>query len=176
MFGQTSVILYAITAVSLIAFATDVTVGKIFNWLVLPAIGLALIAAFHFSGIQGLGNALLGALSGLILYGWIFALGLIGGGDVKFLMALGAWGGCKFAFEVAVLSILLGGVMAIGVLLYKKRAFDFLVRMQVFVASMFIKEMGVQKPELDKKLQMPFGIPMAIAAVLIAWGVPIWPY
>jgi prepilin peptidase CpaA len=145
VFGQTNITLYAITAVSLIAFGT------------------------------GIGNSLLGAASGLLFYGWIFALGFIGGGDVKFLMALGAWGGFKFAGQVALLSILLGGVMAVGVLLYKKRAFDFFLRMQLFVSSLFVQEMKAQKPEIDKNLQMPFGIPMAVAALLLAWGVPVWP-
>jgi Flp pilus assembly protein protease CpaA len=76
---------------------------------------------------------------------------------------------------VALLSILLGGVMAVGVLLYKKRAFDFFLRMQLFVSSLFVQEMKAQKPEIDKNLQMPFGIPMAVAALLLAWGVPVWP-
>ena len=175
MFGKTEITVYAITAISTIAFATDVALGRIFNWLTFPAIILGLIAAVFLGGFSALGDSALGVLSGVLLFGWIFALGFIGGGDVKFLMALGAWGGFKFAGQVALLSILLGGVMAIGVLLYKKRAFDFFIRMQLFVTSLFVKELEIQKPEIDKKLQMPFGIPMAVAALLLVWGVPVWP-
>ena len=175
-FGANSISAFAIPLFSVAAFLTDVAYGRIFNWLTIPAILLGLgFSTFHAGvlGPGGLITALLGVGAGLVLFGWLFALRAIGGGDVKFLMALGAWAGPMFAFEVALLSILLGGVLGIFQLLFKRKLADFWRRMHRFLLSIFVKELVVESPSLDRKLTMPFGVPLAIAAVWTLFARPL---
>jgi len=164
---------YAIPAFSILVLVMDLVWGRIFNWFTVPVFFAGLISALYFSSWSGLGMGVLGALVGLLLFGWLFALKIMGGGDVKFLMALGAWLGPKYVVETALLSILLGGILATILLLIKGRLPGFAKRMYYFLLSIFIRELEVQPPVVDRKLTMPFGIPIAIAAVWVVFGHPL---
>lgn len=179
--GGTDLFIASVCVISAIAAISDVAAGKIYNWLTLPALVSGLGAAAYFGGWSGLGDAALGAGFGLILYGWMFWLRVMGGGDVKLLMALGAWGGFAFVQEVAILGVLLGGVLALAWLGLHGRMAAFLRKMRRFLLTLFIKELELELPELDRKLTMPFGLPIAAAAVwsavshpLLRWGFSPW--
>lgn len=150
----------------------DILRGKIYNWFTLPLAVLGLILAIatsvHQQAFGNALNALAGCLAGLIIYGWIFRLGVMGGGDVKYLMALGTWGGFYYTVEVAVLAILVGGVFSLGILVFKKRAFDFSFRLFRYLRSIFLKQLEVETFKVDRTLTMPFGIPLGIASIW-AW-------
>jgi hypothetical protein len=88
-------------------------------------------------------------------------------------MALGAWGGVGFVAEVAVLAILLGGAMAAGLLAFKGRLPDFTRRMRRFILTLLIRELEPEAPVIDSKFTMPFGIPIAVAAVWTAIAHPL---
>lgn len=181
MSGRTDFFTITIIAVSLVAVLTDVLRGRIYNWLTLPALAAGLVASFSVGGLATGGDALLGAGAGLALYGWIFFLGFMGGGDVKLLMALGAWGGLRFAVETALLGVLLGGLMSVGMLAVHGRLRDFARRMHRFLLTLFVKELEIETPQVDRKLTMPYGIPIAAAAIWIVlgdpflrWGMRLW--
>lgn len=179
--GRTELLIAAVTVISAIAAITDVACGKIFNGLTVPALLGGLAASAYWGGWAGLGDGLLGAFVGLLLYGWMFWLGVMGGGDVKLLMALGAWGGFAYVQEVAVLGVLLGGVLAVFWLGLKGRLPAFVRKMRRFVMSLMIKELELEMPQVDHKLTMPFGVPIAAAAIwsavshpLVRWGFSPW--
>jgi hypothetical protein len=90
--GRTDLLFGAVCGLSIGAAATDLLWGRIYNWLTAPALVFGLAVSAGLGGWSGLGDSLLGALAGLLLYGWMFWLRVLGGGDVKLLMALGAWG------------------------------------------------------------------------------------
>jgi prepilin peptidase CpaA len=165
----------------LIAAVSDVVTGKIYNWLTLPALACGFAAAGYLGGWAGLGDAALGAGIGLVLYGWMFWIRVMGGGDVKLLMALGAWGGLAFAQEVAVLGVLLGGIFAAAWLGLHGKLPAFVAKMRRFLYSLLIKELELELPQVDRKLTMPFGLPIAAAAIwsalshpLLRWGFLPW--
>jgi prepilin peptidase CpaA len=178
---ESPIFLAAIAAFAAIACATDLKSGRIFNWLTLPALVGGLVFAAATDGWSGIGDGLLGVVAGLLLYGWIFFLGAMGGGDVKFLMAVGAWGGLRYTVEVALLGVVLGGALAVGMLLFTGRLTGFLARMWRFLLTLMVKELELETPKIDRKFTMPFGVPIAAAAVWVAfgnpferWGVRLW--
>lgn len=164
----------AISALAAITVVCDLKWGRIFNWITIPALALGLVADLFLEGHKGLFSGFLGALAGLLLYGWLFRIRVLGGGDVKLLMALGAWGGPVFAVNVAFLAVLLGGVIAAAILLWKKKLGSFSQRLYRTILSVTVKELEPEAMKIDYSMKMPFGIPMGIAASWIAWGGPLW--
>jgi Flp pilus assembly protein protease CpaA len=96
---------------------------------------------------------------------------------VKLLMALGAWGGYAFVEEAALLSVLLGGVMAAAALVARGRMRDFLRRARATVssavASVFVRGLEPVPFRADPSSKLPFGIPIAVAAVWTAATHPL---
>lgn len=174
-------ILYPVIALSLAGAVTDLLKGRIYNWLTFPAILIGIAASVAWRGWGGLGDSFLGVGLGFALYGWMFWLGFMGGGDVKLLMALGAWGGARYATEVALLGVLLGGAMALVVLLFSGKLGAFARKMYRFLLTVFIRELELEPPKIDRKLTMPYGVPIAAAAICVAvldpfekWGLRLW--
>jgi prepilin peptidase CpaA len=181
MYGTTDLLFYPVLAISAIAAVTDLIRGKIYNWLTFPALALGLIASFASLGWPGLLSGFLGTAIAFGAYAWIFLLGAMGAGDVKLLMALGAWGGPRFAFEVALLGVLLGGALGVLLLVWNGRIGSFGRRMYHFLLTIFVRQLEPELPKLDAKQKMPFGIPIAAAAVWIllsnplpGWGLRLW--
>ena len=141
----------AVVFLAIVATFTDVARGRIFNCLTIPMALAALVFAFATQGFSGLAHALLGMGLGLVLYGWMFFFRMVGGGDVKLLMAFGSWGGIQFVEQVAIMGIILGGVMALAMIGFKPK----------------------QAEKSDKKQMMPFGVPISIAAVWVQFGHPV---
>jgi prepilin peptidase CpaA len=181
MCGNSQVAYYSIIALSGIAGCTDIARGKIYNWLTLPALAAGLLSGLYYSSFQGLGCAALGAAAGFLLFGWMyFFFKTMGAGDVKMLMALGAWGGAQYSLRVAILSICLGGLFALISLILKGRLISFSKKIYAFFASIVVKELEVAPPKLDRSMTIPFGVPMALAAVWVLtadpfqrWGLPL---
>jgi prepilin peptidase CpaA len=168
--GPINIAIYILAAV---ASVTDVALGRIFNWLTLPMMLGAFVYATATQGWSGLGHSLLGFILGLLFYGWMFWIGVLGGGDVKLLMAFGAWGGAHYVGEVALMGILLGGVMSILMLLFQGHLANFFKKLYRFVLSLVVKELEVEMVQVDRKLTMPFGVPISLAAVWVLLGNPL---
>jgi prepilin peptidase CpaA len=171
--GKTELLISGVLVLSVVAAATDLARGRIYNWLTLPGLVLGLGVSLWFGGWTGVLDSLLGVSAGLLLYGWMYGLGVMGGGDVKLLMALGAWGGSRYAFDTALLGVLLGGLMAVIFLFSRGKLGGFLRRMRQSAVSLLVKELEFDAPKIDHKETMPFGVPIAAAAVWSAWGHPI---
>jgi prepilin peptidase CpaA len=70
-------------------------------------------------GVNGLGWAVAGAVSGLLPLYVMNRFGGIGGGDVKWFGAFGAWTGPYLTLQLLVLSILIAGGIAFALLLLR---------------------------------------------------------
>ena len=99
----------------------DLRYRRIPNWLNLAGLLFGLGANAYLSGLQGLGRAGLGLGLGFILYFPLFLLHARGAGDVKLLAAIGSITGPGNVFAIAIISAILGGVVAIVLLLIKGR-------------------------------------------------------
>jgi prepilin peptidase CpaA len=114
-----------VIGIGITACVTDLRSRRIPNVLTFGAAAAALVYSGASGGWSGFGSAALGWLIGGAAFIIPFALGGLGGGDVKLLGALGAWLGPAGAIWVALYTGVAGGVMALAVALasgYLRRA------------------------------------------------------
>jgi prepilin peptidase CpaA len=174
MFGKISFAVYAVYGVAIVGALFDLKRRRIPNELTFGAMATALVFFGTQGGLGPLAQSLLSIGLGFVLLGWMFFVGWMGAGDVKFLMALGAWMGPRAVAQTAVLSILIGGVMALIQVGMQKDARKRLTKIWRFFQSIFIKELKLELPNVDQRLRMPFGVAIALAAILIMRGLDVW--
>lgn len=111
--------------VLLIAVWTDLTRGKIYNWLTLPS-ALAGMVLWTAAGAAvggmwgagaGLGYSLLGLMLLFVPMFVAFALGGIGGGDAKLAGAIGAIAGWKLGIHVMFYGFIATAIVALAVMI-----------------------------------------------------------
>ncbi|HME57670.1 MAG TPA: A24 family peptidase [Terracidiphilus sp.] len=111
-----------------VATFTDLRDGRIPNWLVLPFLVAGIVLSpwrpdWGGSGLSfgwhGLGQSFAGMGLGLLVFGFLFWLGGMGGGDVKLCAALGAWIGPVQMFWALFFTSLAGGLMVLCWITYR---------------------------------------------------------
>ncbi len=135
---------FILLAVLVIAAYTDLASGKVYNWTTLPATVAGLMLGYILGGLGTLAQilpsssamaasspvgglkqsfCLLDSLLGVVVAGGIFGLfflyGAFGAADVKLVVAIGALKGWYFALLAIGASALVGGILALGVLVWK---------------------------------------------------------
>jgi prepilin peptidase CpaA len=105
-------------AVLLASAATDLRTGKIYNRVTYPALALAAVMSLAGHG-PPLSSAVAGMLAGGGLLYVVFALGWMGGGDVKLMAFAGAMTGYPLVLHALFYAIFLGGVLAALVLIWR---------------------------------------------------------
>jgi len=136
----------------------DIKQRRIFNWLTLGAAGAALATRVATSGAAGALSGAEGWLLGIGLLLIPFAMGAMGGGDVKLLAAFGALGGPVFVWQTALVGSVVGGLAAIGWLAWQRRLGFTLRHFLVLIRHPFVE--GTPKREA-----MPFGALLSAGAV-----------
>lgn len=154
------------------AALTDVQSARIPNALTVSS-GLAgLLAHSMLPGGSGWSTSLGGMAAGLAVFFPFFALGGLGGGDVKLMAALGAWVGWPVVLSLALYTALAGGVVAICVALahgYLRQALRNLVAL-----ARFWKVAGVRPaPELTlehgRGPRVPYALPIFVGLLVTVW-------
>jgi prepilin peptidase CpaA len=100
-------------ALSAAAAVSDVRTGRIPNALTFGAAAIAVLVALAERGAAGLLSSVVGGAIGLAVFLPFFALGGLGGGDVKLLAAVGAWLGPREVLWVALWGTLAGGALGL---------------------------------------------------------------
>lgn len=151
--------------VSLLGGIHDLLTRRIPNWLTFPAMLAALAAQGWYFGVGGLANGVLGLALGFVLYFPIHALGHMGAGDVKLLMAVGAWLGWRDCVSVAVGAILLGAAFAFGEILWRGRLLVVCANTYSFLRALFVPGLVAEKLKVDESRKFAFGLCVAGAVV-----------
>ncbi len=101
-------------ATAAIACVTDVRTRRIPNKLTFAS-AIAAVLYHAIGGGLGLWHACAGCAVGIAFFVIPFALGGLGGGDVKLMGALGAWLGPAQALWLGLYAGVAGGILAVGV-------------------------------------------------------------
>ena len=164
------------SAFSLIAGWTDWRSRRIPNWLTVPGLVVGVLANFIIFGWPGCKLALLGAGLGLLLLLPFVALRSLGAGDWKLVGALGAFLGPQRLLLVLLGTFLVNGIMAVGLIIWKRRVWRTLRNLASMAGSLLTFNMPGPEVSLDnpESLKIPFGVGVAITvfacAVSILWS------
>jgi prepilin peptidase CpaA len=123
----------------------------------------------------GLGWSLAGTAVGLALLLPAYAIGGMGAGDVKLLAGVGAWVHCTHTFYGFCVSAVIGALLAIAIILYKRATTKHFQQAKLILFEI----LTIRNPETLAKLAadrkptmqlLPYGIPIAIGTILyFAW-------
>jgi len=162
---------------AIIAGWTDWHWRRIPNWLTVPTLVVGLALSIWADGWLGARNSLLGAALGFVLLLPLALVRGLGMGDLKLTTALGAFLGPARLLDVLLVTVLLNGLIAIVMIIWKRRVLETLRNLGRMLGALLSfhlpgPELTLDNPNLVK---IPFGVAFAIAVVLFTaralWGV-----
>ncbi len=102
------------------ATVTDLMRGKIYNLLTLPILLLGILIQLYFAGLTSLSAVLFSVGAAFVIFFPLYLLKAMAAGDVKLLMAFGAWSSAPTVLKLGILSVCIGAVVGLVILLRKK--------------------------------------------------------
>jgi prepilin peptidase CpaA len=102
-----------------VATFTDWKTRRVPNWLTVSLALVGVIYSTYMYGLIGTMGSFAGASTGLVLLLYPFAMGWMGGGDVKLLVAIGALLGARAVIWVALYGAVAGGIGALVLVVYR---------------------------------------------------------
>ena len=157
---------------AMLAGVLDWRYRRIPNWLTVSGLLAGVAVNAIVGGWPGMKTAVLGALLGLgVLLPFVLVRGL-GAGDWKLAGALGASLGPRQLASVLVGTILLAGIMALAVVIWKGRLRQTLLNIAHMLTAFFSLRMPAFEISLDnpQSTKVPFGVAMAAAVLLIGFA------
>ena len=148
---------------------------KVPNWLTFPLVISGWVYSTAYFGWAGLGWSLVGTAVGLGLLLPAYAVGGMGAGDVKLLAGVGAWIWGTATFYAFCVSAVIGGLIALGMILYRRKWQHHRAQFWAILTEIFIvrnpEQLSVMAAERKgSMLLLPYGIPIAIGTITyFAW-------
>ncbi len=179
---QFSVEWAVVIAIAVVACAIDVRTRRVPNVLTIPAWILGLAWAFSQGGwirvADGFAASLILALPYVLLF--MFAGG--GAGDVKLMVALGAWLGILNGLLALFAIALCGTLLAIGFALHYKRFRSVMAYMKQSVCAVMytvssrgrVNDLTFAARERQEMMTMPYGVAVFSGACLAAGMAGLW--
>ncbi|MFM8268776.1 MAG: prepilin peptidase [Pseudomonadota bacterium] len=107
-------------ALLVVASVTDLLWSKIFNALTFPFLVGGLLFRFFSFGLNDLETALLSVGVAVLVFFPLYYSQVLAAGDVKLLMAAGAWLIPNETFKLAGLTIVIGAIAGLLILIFRK--------------------------------------------------------
>lgn len=142
---------------------TDYKTHKIPNKLTVNALLAGLLLNLLLEGGQGLLGSALGALAGFSFI-LLWCLGALKAGDVKLYIAIGALGGWKFGLNSMIDSILIGGIAAVVVMVFRKSGRKSLKNLRNYAVNLILTR-KFHTYEGEESAYFCFGFCIAAGAV-----------
>lgn len=150
-----------------IAVYTDVRVGRIYNAVTVPGAALGLILNLAERGPEGLIHSLLGLAVGFAAFLLSAVCGrMLGGGDIKLLMAIGAIQGPTFLLWTMLYMALAGGVLAIVVSVVRGDFLASLRRLWTGVSLRVAAKVPMDIADAKPRARLPYAIPIALGSLI----------
>jgi len=158
----------AACALALAAGYTDWRSRRIPNWLTVPGLFVGIAANAVAAGWPGIKDSLLGAGLGLALLLPFVIIRALGAGDWKLVGALGACLGLQHLPVVLLVSVLVNGAIAIGMIIQKRRVLQTVRNFAHMLAAVFSLRLPGPSLTLDnpEAVKVPFGVAVAIAVLI----------
>lgn len=155
------------------AAITDLALRRIPNVLVLSGLALALMLHWR-TGADGvlLSTWLAGLATGFLVFLPLYLMRGMAAGDVKLMAMAGAFVGPALAFDIAFLSCLIGGVLAIGMVVANGRWRILVQNLKTMVWPLLCKLAGyrVQAVPIDRQASaggIPYGVAIALGTTVV---------
>ncbi len=160
-----------VAVIVLAAAVTDIRTRKIPNWLTLSGVCAGLGLNFALYGLAGLKASATGLALGFGSYFALYCLRAMGAGDVKLMAAVGAIVGPTNFIAVFLATALAGGVLAVGLMIWKGRVKETLWNTLFIVGELaHFRAPFTKRKDLDVKdpraLNMPHGVAIAAGTVI----------
>ncbi len=150
----------------------DLRTYRIPNYLTFGAALAGLLFQAAFYGWNGVGSAFLGLALGFFLLFPLYLMRSMGAGDVKALAALGAWLGPSLTLMLFIYMAIAGGLVALGVLLYKGLLWVKIRQGWSYLISwILVRPTGLSPgpaPKAEVK-GIPYGVAIALGMVVLFW-------
>jgi prepilin peptidase CpaA len=159
-------------AVAVVAGILDLRFRRIPNWLTVSGFAAGIVVNTVLFRWPGLKAALLGAALGLGLLLPFVLIRSLGAGDFKLAGALGACVGLRPLLAILFVTVLVAGVMALAVVIYKGRLAQTLRNIVHILAALFSLHLPASEVSLDnpKSTKIPYGVAMSAAVLLCGLG------
>jgi len=148
----------------------DLRLGKIPNTLTYPACIFGLGFAVTTWSWSALSSSLLGLLIGFLPFFGLYLIGGLGGGDVKLMAAIGALMGYPFTLNALITSILVGGLIALLLVIWEGKLWQAVRFLATTVGRVFIP--WLDREPLDTQQTVPFGVAICLGSFLTL--VSVW--
>lgn len=166
---------WLVSAILVEAAVIDGKQLRVPNWLTFHFVLGGLAFAAWSGGRDALLWSLAGSVVGLITLLPLYSIGGMGAGDVKLMAGVGAWMGPWITAGAFLATAVVGGVIALGMIVYSGN----LIRHWVMIQTIGHEIMTLRSPSKlaeragERKVNMmllPYGIPIAIGSIAyFAW-------
>ena len=170
----TSFKILVIVALGVAGASWDVSTRRVPNALTFGATALAFVFSAMHGGWVELLSSTQGCMMGLVLLFPLFALGGMGGGDVKFIATFGAWLGPIGVVWTAMWAALIGGGMALAMAASRGYLRQALRNVGVLIGVWRTQGVG-PVPGLTLAdaagPRLAYAVPIAVGAMVALWRV-----
>jgi prepilin peptidase CpaA len=158
--------------VAICAGVLDWRYRRIPNWLTVSGLGAGIAINTILYRWAGAKDAVLGAALGLGLLLPFVLVRSLGAGDWKLAGALGACLGWRQMLSVLIGTILVAGIMALAVVIWKGRLKQTLFNIAHLLAALFTLRMPGAGMSIDdpQSTKIPFGVAMALTVLICGLG------
>lgn len=151
----------------LFAAILDSKEHRIPNWLTFSSMALGMICNITLFGMEGLLYSFVGIIAGLFLLILPYTLGVMGAGDVKLMMALGAWVGAFSVLQIFLWTAIIGSVYAAILMIYHRNLSEQLLGIKLaFANTIKVKKLDISEYISNSTPSyIPYAIPIALGFI-----------